>query len=74
MTLFANKIRKTILRRFENEYLDPSSPIFLEKNIRRIRKFLRRNPSLEPLKIRDIIQFKNELTSLSKDREKRVLR
>ena len=62
------------MEKFHEEYLNPTSPIFLERNNVRIKKFIKHNAGFPLLRIKDIVEYKKELTHLSKNVEKKILR
>ena len=70
----SKKNRKRAMEKFHEEYLNPTSPIFLERNNVRIKKFIKHNAGFPLLRIKDIVEYKKELTHLSKNVEKKILR
>ena len=58
----------------QNAFVDPNSDIFLEKNNRKFVEFIRQNPKLKYLKASEIIEYKNKLSQISRDRQRRILR
>ena len=70
----SQKNKKRTLEIFQDQYLNPNSAIFLERNNKIIKTFLEKNKTLTPLKTKDIIEYKQQLYHLSKDREIRLLK
>ena len=60
--------------RLHQIYINPDSEVFLEKNNVKLLKFIKQNPRLQYLKTSDIIAYKNKLSQISKDRQRRILR
>ena len=58
----------------QNAFVDPNSDIFLEKNNRKFVEFIKQNPKLKYLKTSEIIEYKNKLSQISRDRQRRILR
>ena len=69
------KTLPTEIQRIHKIYTDPTSPIFLDKNNERLLKFIKKtDPRLQYLTKTDILAYKDRLTQISKDKERRILR
>ena len=55
-------------------YTDPSSSIFLTKNVDQLLRFARNTPGLRRLTRSDVLSYQARLGDLSRDREQRILR
>ena len=62
------------LNTFYSKYRDPTSTLFLEKDIDRLYSEAKRDADLNPVSRAEILRFKSSLSTLSRDREKRILR
>ena len=62
------------LELFHGYYTDPTSEIFLSKNIERLTSFARKRPNLENLTKTKILQYMQKISDISRDREYRILR
>lgn len=62
------------LQNFYSVYRDPQSAIFVDKDTERIHREAKSDALLNPIKYSDIEKYKHTLTTLSKDKERRVLR
>lgn len=58
----------------QNAFIDPNSDIFLEKNNKKFVEFIKKNPKLKYLTASKIIEYKNKLSQISRDRQRRILR
>ena len=64
----------TDLQNFYSLYRDPQSGIFVNKNTEHIYKEAKSDALLNPIKHSDIEKYKVSLSTLSRDRERRILR
>ena len=62
------------LNLFYKRYRDPQSGFFLESNTNRIFEEAKRDSYLHSVTRKDIVRFKNSLSTLSKNKERRILR
>lgn len=70
----SSRNKRTAMEKFQEDYLNPNSQIFLERNNSRIKKFMKQNAGFPLLRIKDIIEYKRKLTHLSKNVERKILR
>ena len=62
------------LSRFYSEYRNPQSRLFLQKNTQQLYKDAKFDALLNPVTRAEILRFKSSLSTLSRDRERRILR
>ena len=62
------------LNLFYKRYRDPQSGFFLESNTNRIYEESKRDSYLHSVTRKEILRFKNSLSTLSKNKERRILR
>lgn len=55
-------------------YLNPASKFFLVKNINDIYNQAKKDADLNPVTYKDILTFKNSLETISREKEKRILK
>lgn len=64
----------TDLQNFYSLYRDPQSDIFVDKDTERIFQKAKKEAILNPIKRSDIQKYKLSLSTLSRDKERRILR
>ena len=62
------------VRLLVNDYLDPSSDLFLTSNTAKILKKVKKSVNIDNITRTDIEKFRNYLSHISREREQRLLR